>query len=790
MSDEYFRLCPTCGSESPAETLRCTCGALLTGVDVSKRGEALPQVSPQPLPALASNAIVCAHADCAQTNPAGSTDCRYCNRPLAPPPTTLFSLPAALRENYRILRALPATGMEAELLIVEALAGGEPLIAKIYRHGIHPKAEVQQRIARIGREHRVDIVAYGDADGFAYELMEYCRLGSLRDVLRNDQGMALRLPEIIGELAAALAAVHEAGLIHRDLKPENILLRQLQPLDLILTDFGIASVNDATVLFTGHARTLAYAAPESLSGVIDEKSDYWSLGMLLLEIALARHPFAGLSDAVILHRLTTRSMDLSPLADERLRMLLRGLLLRDPKQRWGRSELTRWLGADASLQVPQEAPGDVPTHAPYRLGSEDCLTPEQLGIALARNWQMGIADMDNGLLIAWFRNELKNQNLVRFLIELNLERELHADTRLLRLILHLAPGIPPVWCGDSVGLPSILAHADRALRGDDKASDWLDSVYRHAVLETYAAAGNAEAGDLLSRWQQAAANFAGAWETMLAQLQARKPPRDPQQPALFDDLVYGHHSGPSRPALRTQHPRLLALAYDESWEKRLRQKLAAEFAELAGLAAASSASLNLVELGDPLRVEPYHLLVMEALLPETRKRARLDGDRRAQILQAEIQEWNLLKAEALSVCERLRKAATPPVFTSAASAQLRAAIDDFFSLEARVRAIGQHDESALQLRNSLLRIEPVANRLLILCDQLLERQTVNAGWFSERGLGFAALALFLLPLFFGQRLLLPLLGGVLAIAAWRFLPAYTIGRQIRRLARTLEPRFA
>jgi serine/threonine protein kinase len=113
----------------------------------------------------------------------------------------------------------------------------------------------------------------------------------LRQYLQQEKPDAVQLRAILLELDSAVSSVHQAGLLHRDLKPENILIRTKEPLDLILTDFGIASALDATQKLTGTARTLHYAAPETLSGVISTKADYWALGMILLEALTGRHPF-------------------------------------------------------------------------------------------------------------------------------------------------------------------------------------------------------------------------------------------------------------------------------------------------------------------------------------------------------------------------------------------------------------------------------------------------------------------------------------------------------------------
>src|SRR6185295_1337180 len=122
---------------------------------------------------------------------------------------------------------------------------------------------------------------------------------------------------------------------------------------------------------------------------------------------------------------------------------------------------------------------------------------EQLAVALATHWKEGVADLGNGQLLAWFRGVQKDHNVVRLLIELRHERQLHVDVQLLKLILYLAPGIPPVWRGESIALAAILAQASKALDGDAGAAQWLHALYQYRVLETYAEAGNPQLADVL-----------------------------------------------------------------------------------------------------------------------------------------------------------------------------------------------------------------------------------------------------------------------------------------------------
>ncbi|MBL8471513.1 MAG: protein kinase [Rhodocyclaceae bacterium] len=783
----YIRLCPACGSENPPAAMRCTCGAMLAGVDLSLPRAAAEPAAAAPVgeaSALAtaqaeSATLICPHEDCGAPNPPGSDICLYCSRPLAaaadaPPPASLMRLPAALARGHRILRPLPAVGAEAELLIVEPLAGGDPLVAKIYRHGIYPRREVAERLARMDAAHKVRLFDSGVSDGHAYELMEYCAAGSLRGLLASGPLPAPRLLEVLREMAAAIAAVHAVRLLHRDLKPENVLIRRAQPLDLVLTDFGIASLQDATLRFTGVARTLAYGAPESIAGVLDEKADYWSLGIILLEALQGRHPFADLSEAVILHRLATRGMEVAGVGDAGWRKLLRGLLLRDPKARWGAAEIQRWLAGDLTLAEAADA-ADAPACKPYQIGHDSCITLEQLAVALARNWSLAKSDLANGLLMNWFRAELKDQNCVRFLIDLNFERDAPPDQRLLRLLLFLAPGLPPVWRGESVDGAGILARAAQAQKGDETACAWLAEIYDARVLAIYGAAGNAEAADMDARWRAAHDAFLADWadaEKRVAGM-ARA-----SGVANFDDLMYGGGAGLKLPPPGLVHARVLALVFDAKWRARLGMLLQREVARLL-------ADIPwLAESGAPETMPGARQLVIFTLLPELRKRAEQAGARLAAEREQQAAQMRELCGAAEIALETLALRGSVRLFTRDACAQLQHALQDFFDALAALRSVGVAEANGLGMRTRLIRAEPYARRMEQHLDELSVRRLQNAGWFNRHTAGALVLMLFITAMF-GGRFAGPLLLAAAGTATWRILPNHLHAREIRRLTRQI-----
>ncbi|MDR1994667.1 protein kinase [Azonexus sp.] len=802
MSTDLVRICPACSVHQPPDRIRCDCGALLFGVDLTLPPAAdaavvshTPDAGDAPLAATppAAESACCPHEDCGQLNPAGSRVCLYCNRPLnvsgeAEPGPALLQLPSALRTRYHVLEAFKASGAEADILLVERPpregVAPAPLVAKIYRQGILPSAEVQARIASVDARHRVTVFETGLSDGRAYEVMEYCAYGSLRQRMNGQVQPAAFIADVIGELASALHAVHQAALVHRDLKPENVLLRSEQPLDLVLTDFSTASVIDATQRFTSMARTLMYAAPEALSGVLDAKADYWALGMMLLEMSTGAHPFRGLSDAVILYQLTTRAMDVSGVADARLRQLIGGLLLRDPKRRWGACEISRWLAGDADLPDAVERDVEPGFAQPYAVLGERCTTLEQLAVAFARHWQAGVADLNNGQLLRWFTNVQKDQNAVRLLLELRHDSGLNADEQLLRFILHFAPGIPPTWQGRGIELPALLAQASQALQGDSAAAEWLCQLRRHRVLDTYAAAGNAQMAELAERWNTAAENFDIAWKACVALLrshdvQTAQAP-DPERVVRYDDVVFGQGASadPARPPPATLHPCLLAAAYDPAWVERLRGKLARELATLAVQRP------QLADPGDPSVMTPAQLLACQALLPELRKTVEQQARQEALRQQRQAEERTNLQAALQANLAEISMHARQLTFLLPDTVSLRLALREHANLMARIRAHGDTNNEWLAVRRRALRSEPATLRLRHLCDRLSERVTANSGWFSEQTATFGFVALLVARILGG---LLFLLATIVGVALWRRLPMLQMVRDIRRLGQSIQP---
>lgn len=701
--------------------------------------------------------------------------------PLSPADDELVRLPSKVAAGYELVELLPATGAEADLAIVRQRDGGEMAVAKLYRRGIRPKAAVLERVRTLDSPHVVKLLSHGEADGVYYELMEYCPHGSLRELMQRGLLTPTQRRALVAQIAGALALAHRAGIIHRDLKPENLLLRHIEPLDLALADFGIASVQESTQRFTGLARTVYYAAPETLSGVLDAKADYWSLGIILLEAAVGRHPFSDLSEAVAIHRLATGSMDVAAIADPAWRNLARGLLLRNPKKRWGAQEIARWLAGDPDLQAPEEHAPAARAH-PYHLENLACTSAEQLGVALARYWDEGKKDMVRGLIREWLKEELADQNLVRFHDDLMALNGISDDIRLSRLVIRLAPQLPPVWRGGRVTPEALLVRAAKAAQWDETAGEWLHSLFESRVLEAYGASGNDEVRRIDREWRDAWTQFCSAWQQAQKKVCAWREQggRDPDYvsdaPVDVDALIYGGLAFPARPRmLRVLGPLLLA------------QLDATAFRALAAEAQAEMLVLLpdcpwLGLFGNFATLEPGKLLVLCFLLPEAqsegmqqRKQRERAQNFNASIVNELVQEIEACLRDVRSIVLRGRLSANE-------RQRLTLAIDEFASISARIRRTRFTDAGLTPLLDAIEHGETVLHEIRVGQDELERIITINRGWRSIPVLSFVAGATFMAY----RYELFSWAAGILAcaclVSTWRYLVSWRARRHLKLLA--------
>ena len=214
--------------------------------------------------------------------------------------------------SYRITAFLGEGGMGRVYLAEHALIGRKAAV-KVLLPGLSEQAEIVDRffnearaLAQLQHPGLVDVFDYGKhTDGSAYLVMEFLSGESLASRLRREQMLSPGLAiEIARQIALAVGAAHKQRIVHRDLKPDNVILvpdpELLTGLRAKILDFGIAKLADG---MAGAVRTRmdlvmgtpAYMSPEQCrgAGLVDERTDIYSLGCILFEMVCGRLPFTN-----------------------------------------------------------------------------------------------------------------------------------------------------------------------------------------------------------------------------------------------------------------------------------------------------------------------------------------------------------------------------------------------------------------------------------------------------------------------------------------------------------------
>ena len=141
-----------------------------------------------------------------------------------------------------------------------------------------------------------------EAEGRSFIAMEYVEGENLRTMIESGPLELERAIDIAMQTAAALHEAHEKGIIHRDIKPANIMITEKGQAKVM--DFGLAKAPGQTKL-TKEGTTLGtvfYMSPEQVGGgVMDRRTDIWSLGVVLYEMITGRLPFGGDYEQAVLY---------------------------------------------------------------------------------------------------------------------------------------------------------------------------------------------------------------------------------------------------------------------------------------------------------------------------------------------------------------------------------------------------------------------------------------------------------------------------------------------------------
>jgi hypothetical protein len=195
-------------------------------------------------------------------------------------------------------------------------------------------------IAKLQHPHILQVYDFGEVDGYTFLVMPFVETGTLADLMRGKPLPLQQIRDIVAQVSDALDYAHTCGLVHRDVKPSNVLMDERG--NCLLTDFGIAKIVEGAAHFTRTGSiigTPTYMSPEQgLGQKLDGRSDVYSLGVVLYELATGRPPFDAETPMAIvikhIHDPLPPPRTVNPALPEAVEQVILKALAKQPEDRY------------------------------------------------------------------------------------------------------------------------------------------------------------------------------------------------------------------------------------------------------------------------------------------------------------------------------------------------------------------------------------------------------------------------------------------------------------------------
>ncbi|UPM50133.1 AAA domain-containing protein [Synechococcus sp. A10-1-5-1] len=327
----------------------------------------------------------------------------------------------------------------------------------------HPLAPTDLLCLLCGAEPAQELCSEGHADPSPAFQLSGTRLSDLSPDERQSTEL---LRAVVSQVDTLLFNLQRQGRCAPDLSPEQVLLVSRAPFRLSLSpgserdDFS--SGGDLSASQSG--ATGRHSAPERLVGIQAPSSDWWSLGLTILELLVGPALWQDIHPQAWQLQVITNGVTIPESITDPWRTLLRGLLTRDPQSRWGHSEIIRWLDGDCDIPLLEDTPQGESEGTLIRLAGQRHRSPTRYALAAAQSdaWEESLDQLQQGELLTWLEeNNLESTSLAE-VRRLAADECLEPDERLMLVLILLNPNLPLCLRGELIGRGTLPANPQRA----------------------------------------------------------------------------------------------------------------------------------------------------------------------------------------------------------------------------------------------------------------------------------------------------------------------------------------
>lgn len=478
---KYVRLCPACNNERPVTEMYCQniignspCSWLLMNVPQTPVGGRVE---------IQHEAEESIKRFCENGHEVGEDNfmCMECGADIQ---KLIVQEEETIKQidSYTIIESVEISGATKECFLVKD-TDGKRFFLTYYHENSEPDKAIYDVLHRADVDHIAQLVKTGYCNNRFFEVSEHIQGGSLNDLGYIKEN---RIETLVNEISRALRDFSEAGFRHRNLCPKNILIRDNETFDLVIIDYSSARLSDYDLDTDTPLQLTRYTAPEAIIGGVSPASDWWSLGMIVLEQITKGTFFQGINDKAFMIHLVTRGVQIPEGIDERILLLLKGLLCRDPLKRWRWEQVEKWLNKEYLAPPIEVTIGvDHKNEKTIQLGDTFYTNVSYFALAAAEenNWEEGLALFTSGEISNWIKETLGEGKIAAIIRNLRSKENIDLEWRFSLALMHLNEALPLTWRGQIIIPAWLLSNptlASELIEGN--IPDYLDTLSREKWL--------------------------------------------------------------------------------------------------------------------------------------------------------------------------------------------------------------------------------------------------------------------------------------------------------------------
>lgn len=352
-------------------------------------------------------------------------------------------------DGWSVIEQLESRNQAFEIFIVER--HGHQAFLTFYLPDTHPDSAIYEVLKRLPKDYVPELLAYGEWQGRRYEVTNFISQSNLLDLASASPDLET-IRQIVRSIGRILCTLTENGLRHGNLRPENILICHQEPLSLMLTGFQFSHLSSFDLDTITHPISALYTAPEVIAGGISVASDWWSLGMTILQLITNGECFNGINEKAFRIHVATRGVSLPKGIDPSFNLLLRGLLARDPDQRWQWIQVKSWLSGE-DVEAPSDSNSEETKNGASLEFKEHfyvCPKLYALTAAEAANWGEAKNLLMRGVVATWLEDRKADAKIIAGVRLATSIDSIPEDFRHALALMWMNPSLPLIYQGEIV----------------------------------------------------------------------------------------------------------------------------------------------------------------------------------------------------------------------------------------------------------------------------------------------------------------------------------------------------